>query len=184
MYRTGPLEDSLHSLETGNPFEKCFDCQSRLEDCTDGYTIQKAFSKGETIIEIAVCHSCQEKLQSEYSTKSREDLWNFFLDRSDIPGRLEKFSPIPVGQIRPWINRCLTCEALLANTDEYTVAVQCLGDQIIYGESPFMVCGECIDSLFELLSEQTKGIYNEWLDRCLPMAPAQPEDAPRRKIMI
>lgn len=184
MHRFGSIPDSLHSEETGRPFKVCSDCKEKLSNSEQGYVIQKVISKGETILELAVCHSCHENLQQEYSSESKERIWNFYLDHGDLHKRLEKFSPIPIGKIDPWINNCLTCKATKPSCDEYAIAVHCIDEHLIYGETPLLMCSACMDKIMNLLSEESLGTYDEWLDRCTPMAPAQPTDSPRKRIFL
>ena len=184
MHRFGTIPEFLHSEETDQPFTNCSDCKEPLAHSEEGYVIQKAISKGETILELAVCHDCHSNLQEEYSTESKERIWNFYLDHGDIHKRLEKFSPIPTGSIDPWINNCLTCEATKDSSEEYSIAVHCIEDRLIYGETPLLICSLCMDKIMHLLSEESIGTYDRWLDRCTPMAPAQPTGSPRKRIFI
>lgn len=184
MHRFGPIPDSLKSAETGDQFATCYDCKESLTDNEDGFIIQKVFSKGETIMEIAVCSTCHKNLHEEYSDETKERIWNFYLDNGALHERLEKFSPIPIGDIRPWTNHCLACKATQDSLDDYAIAVHCIDDLLIYGESPLMICINCMDRIVEMLSEKSLGTYDRWLERCLPMAPAQPDDSPKTRVLM
>jgi len=184
MHRFGPIPDSLKSTETGEHFSNCYDCNGLLTDNEDGYIVQQVFSKGEAIMEIAVCEPCHKKLYEEYSDETKERIWNFYLDHGDLPNRLGKFNPIPIGDVRPWLNHCLTCKATLDSLDEYSIAAHCVEELLIYGESPFMICSSCMEKIVEMLSEKSLGTYDRWLERCLPMAPAQPDDSPKKRVLI
>lgn len=184
MHRLDDIPASLHSAETDEPFRECADCGGRLRDSEDGYAIQKAYAKGETIMEIAICADCHEALQEEYSAETKERLWNFFLDHAGFSNRLERFENTPVGTIDPWTDQCLTCDATRETSEEFAVAAWCIGDQLIYGEAPFMICITCMDRLVELLSEASRDSYDRWLDRCLPMAPEADAGPPRVRIVV
>lgn len=184
MPRFHPTPESLHSEETGRPFSHCYDCGGSLLDSDNGHVLQKVYHKGEVIMEIAICAPCHSKLQASYSIESRERLWNFFLDHADFAKRAEKFRPIPVGGINPWINHCFTCGATRASCDEFAVAAHCLGADLIYGETPIMMCARCMEELMSLLSAETLGVYDDWLERCLPMAPANPLDGSPIRVLV
>ena len=184
MHRFGSIPEILHSEETDRPFSDCSDCGKPLAESEDGHIIQKVVTKGETILELAICTGCNQKLQEEYSTESKERIWNFYLDHGDLHKRLDRFRPIPIGNIAPWVNTCLTCKATKQSCDEYAIVAHCMEDSLVYGESPFLVCSGCMDKIMELLSEESLGTYDRWLDRCVPMAPAQPAGAPRKRIFV
>ncbi len=181
MHRFHPTPDSLHSEETGLPFAKCGDCGV---DLADSHLIQKAYFKGEVIMEIAICESCQGELRMEFSTESRDRIGEYFLDHSDVPQRLADFRSQPVGAIGPWIARCFTCGADRENCAEYTIAAHCMGTSLVYGETPLMMCGACMETMMKLMSSESLGTYERWLERCLPMAPANPVDSPRAPVLV
>lgn len=81
MHRFHTLPDSFYSDETGEPFDSCCDCGARLPDCPDGHIIQKAYAKGETIMEIAICVKCHVGLLSEAS----RDTYDRWMDRVNPP---------------------------------------------------------------------------------------------------
>lgn len=184
MHRFGTIPDNLHSDETGHPFQVCNDCKEKLSESQDGYLIQKVISKGETILELAICQNCHTNLQKEYSSESKNRIWNFYLDHGNLQNRLEKFRPIPIGSIDPWINNCLTCNATKQSRHEYSIAVHCIDHHLIYGETPLLICSICMEKIMNLLSEESLGTYDRWLDRCTPMAPAQPTQSPRKRIFL
>ena len=184
MHRLHTLPDSFYSDETGQPFEACCDCGEPLAESPDGHIIQKAYAKGETIMEIAICVKCHDGLQESYSKESRESIWNFYLDHADLPGRLKKFSELPVGQPDFWINRCVTCGTLRNNAPEYVVAAQCIDGDLVYGETPLMMCLECTEKVVGLLSEASRDTYDRWMDRVNPPAPSTADDTPRVRVFI
>lgn len=171
MHRLHTIPKSLHSCETELPFDGCYDCSMPLDESESGYVIQKVISKDETIMEIAICQHCHEKLQSSYSKESREKIWDFFLDNSEIDQRAQKYKPIPVGLIDPWINHCVTCGTARASASEYAIAAHCYKGNLVYGETPMMICLKCMDAIVGLLSDESRKTYDDWVDRCLPMAP-------------
>ena len=186
MHRLHQLPQSFHSDETAAPFTHCCDCRGDLSASEDGYFIQKAYAGEETTMEIAICFDCHEKLQASYSAESREAIWNFYLDHGDLAGRLKKFAPLPVGNPGFWINSCVTCGTLRRNTAEHIVAAQCIDGNLVYGDTPMMVCMTCVDQIVERLSEESREIYDRWIDHVYPPGPGLANDKPRtrRRILI
>lgn len=182
--RLHTLPARFHSVETGAPFTHCHDCKQSLEACEDGFVVQKAYARGEVILELALCNDCNDKLQNSYSTESRDRIWNFYLDHADLPGRLRKFSAIPVGDEGPWIDHCMTCSTARASLDEYVVAAQVFEGDLVYGETPMMICSGCMDKIVEMLSEESRESYDRWMDRVSPAAPELEGDRPRVRIFM
>lgn len=179
MHRFDLIPDLFHCLETSEPFSHCSDCREPLEEKPEGYVIQKAFHHGEPIMEVAICHQCHHQLQSEYSEESRDKIINFHIDHGDLPNRLEKLHDKPTDSLAPWIGTCLTCDQSLDDCEEYILATQCINDVMVFGEAPIMMCGACMEKLVGQLSETTRDSNDRWRQRCLPMAPAEPDKGPK-----
>jgi len=184
LHRFHQLPPLFHSDEKDGPFVRCGDCGGDLLEMENGYFIQKAFAARETIMEVAVCSDCHSRLQRSYSTESRTRIWDFYLDRADLPGRLKKFQALPVGQPDFWLNRCVTCPALRPHTAEYILAGQCIGDYLIYGETPMMMCLRCMEEIIGLFSAESLEIYDRWMERVAPPVPGYSSERPRVRILI
>lgn len=184
VHRLHELPESFHSEETGGPFLFCYDCRQPLAACEEGHLIQKVVSKDETIMELAICVPCHERLQQSYSVESRERIWNFYLDHGDIGGRLRKLWPLPAGNPDLWTNRCLTCRSTRVSLDEYAIAGHVLDGLLVYGETPMMICISCLERIVELLSEESRDTYDRWLDRVLPQVPETVDDKPRVRAFL
>ncbi len=184
MHRLRATPPLFHSEETDLPFSRCNDCGGALETSEDGHIIQKVIRRGETIMEIAVCTDCQEKLQTSYSAESSETIWNFYLDHGDLPNRLAKFAALPATGPDQWLHSCVTCGSRRDQAEEYVIAAQCIDDRIIYGELPLMMCGKCLEQIVESLSAETRETYDRWIDHCFPPDPSLSVDPPRHRLFI
>jgi hypothetical protein len=184
VHRLHTLPPRFYSDETDAPFERCFDCGNRTDNCEDGYLIQKAYANGETIMEMAICSDCHGKLQQSYSKESRDRIWNFYLDHGDFPGRLKKFFHLPVGDPDLWVNSCMTCGATRESLPEYVVAAHVFEGDLVYGETPLMICFNCMNKIVEMLSEESRETYDRWMDRVLPPAPETAGDRPRVRVFM
>ena len=184
IHRLHTLPEQFYSDETGKPFDHCFDCGKSTTACEDGYIIQKAYAHGETIMEMAICAECHSQLQQSYSKESMERIWNFYLDHGDLSQRLKKFSVLPVGNPDLWLSRCMTCNATRASMDEMIVAAQVFEGDLVYGETPLMICGNCMNQIVELLSEESRDVYDRWMDRVLPPPPGITNDKPRVRVFM
>lgn len=176
MQRLAKIPERFLSEETGKPFKTCSDCGTPLDQPDQGYIIQKAVAKGEVIMEVAICQSCHEKLQQAYSKETMEAIWNFYLDHVDFEGRLQKFRDCSADSPSPWLNGCVACEATMDASEEYVMVGHCVGDQMVFGEFPWTMCGACLEKMTGLISEASRDEYDRWMERCLPMAPADVDD--------
>jgi hypothetical protein len=170
------LPELFHSDETGAPFERCFDCGNPTADGEDGYVIQKAFARGETIMEMAICCDCHGELRESYSKESRERIWNFYLDHGDLPKRLRKFQAVPVGNPAPRINACMTSGSFRHSLPEDVVAAHVLEGDLVDGDTLLMICHACLDKIVEMLSEESCETDDRWMDRIAPEAPGLVDD--------
>lgn len=184
MHRLAPIPKELYSEETEQPFEHCFDCGCHLHESGEGYVIQKAVSNGETVLEIAICENCHKQLQEDYSKETKERIWNFYLDKGNLDGRLQRFAALPPISIKPWVETCTTCNKPLTEASEYVIAAQGIGKHLVFGETPMMFCGDCMEQLINMLSEKSRDTYNDWIDRCLPSPPEAKRDLIKNKIFI
>jgi hypothetical protein len=184
VHRLHPLPKQFYSDETGAPFERCFDCGNAVAACEDGYLIQKAYAGDETLMEMAICCDCHEKLQASYSKESKEKMWNFYLDHGDFSTRLKKFYPFPVGDPGLWLNACMTCGAPRDSVPECLVAAHVFEGDLVYGETPLMICFDCMNKIVGLLSEESRETYDRWMDRVLPQAPECSDSKPRVRIFM
>ncbi|MBC8125901.1 MAG: hypothetical protein H8M99_01980 [Gloeobacteraceae cyanobacterium ES-bin-144] len=173
----------FYSEETGLPFSRCNDCGGTLTDQEDGYFIQKVLNAGETILEMAICNGCHDRLQQSYSKKSREQIWNFYLDHADLPERRKKFHALPP---MPdfWMNNCLTCKTLRGRSQEYGIAARCVGEYLILDETPMMVCSDCMGKMIEVMSEESLETYDCWMERVIPPAADFSINKPRRRVFF
>jgi hypothetical protein len=184
VHRLHTLPEQFYSDETGAPFDRCFDCGNPTAACEDGYLIQKAYAKGETIMEMAICCDCHEKLQTSYSKESKEKIWNFYLDHGDFSRRLRKFYPLPVGNPDLWLDACMTCGSTRASVPECVVAAHVFEGDLVYGETPLMICFDCMNTIVGLLSEESRDTYDRWMDRVLPAAPETSDPKTRVRIFM
>ncbi len=183
LHRLADTLEPFHSEESGLPFSRCHDCGHALADDENGHYIQKVVSGGETIMEMAICGGCHDRLQQSYSKDSRGRIWNFYLDHADLPGRLKRFHALPpVPDL--WLNNCLTCKALRGNLREYVIAAHCVGEYLILGEAPMMICSDCMEKIMDEMSAESLDIHDRWMDRVLPPSTALAEGEPRRRVFL
>ena len=65
---------------------------------------------------------------------------------------------------------------------EFVVAAHVFEGDLVYGETPLMICFNCMNAIVGLLSEESRDTYDRWMDRVLPAAPET--SAPQFRVRI
>jgi len=150
-----PVPETFWSFETGKPIQHCSLCNRDLMEPGTNYLIEKAFRNGETMFEHALCINCHQQCQNELSIKSRERINHYFSERIDLKNRpvqcLEKFG-IHSDQ---WIGHCMVKGYPMQECGEYQIYGFCIDKDLILNGAPYMLSGEVIDEIIDLLSSKT-----------------------------
>lgn len=160
-----PVPEVFWSFETGQPMKRCKLCDCDLMAEGTNYLIEKAFKNGETIFEHALCSECHGKCAAELSLDSRARIATYFEENSDIKGRftegMERFGTDP----DQWIGHCMVKGYPLHDCGEYQLYGFCIDNDLVFTGAPYMLCGEAIDEILDLLSPETRGAIGEMTDR-------------------
>ena len=171
----------FHSLETGKPFDACIDCGKYLLD-DEPYMIEKAirqypgFTAQDAIFEYAICQSCADRLKNDLSEESLENIQKFF-NHNIKPENF--FDGRETSQ-------CLISDKRQNELQEYQIYAYCHGKYLApHVSPPFMISGQILDQLADLLSNDTIDQLNDFMDKHFG-PPPELEDLPigRRLILI
>ncbi len=170
--RLVPIPNVFQSLEHDGPFTQCLRCECRLREDGREYFIERVFRGSEPIIEYAVCLQCHEAMCEELSEASRQSIDTFFRQHADFERRLRRLEEWGHrGDVDDWIGECLLTNTKRSECREYQVIAFCRGEYLELGATPFMISGEAVESLSELLSEQTRGWLEDFLGNHFGMPP-------------
>ncbi len=150
------IPPELHSEYEGRPFHTCTRCGEMLREIPEGYQIFKLYRKGETIYEYVLCHPCHSGLVDRFSQESRTRLADFYRQRVSMHlGR----------------GKCAVCGDTRseAGAEEFSLTAACKGDQLVHD---LMVCGPCRVEMQSLLSRETRGVWDRFVEDNLPGAPS------------
>jgi len=143
---------------TKQPFNKCIQCETELLESGSTYVIEKAvkgFHQGvihSTLFEYAMCIDCVTSLRGELSESSRKNIEEFYKRNVDFSERLKNLKGM---QPEAWIEECLINKKTLDSHSECQLYGLCQGDQFIYQEFPYMISGEALDQVVDLISDET-----------------------------
>jgi hypothetical protein len=180
----------FYSDASGQPFDKCIDCNRNLLKGNQEYVIEKAFKKyvdyeaNDTIFEYAICIDCAEKLFLSFSESSRKAIEGYFEKHIDIEDHLLRLSGNESFNINDHLNKCLIKGLAIENLREYQIVCYCRGDQISLLRPPYMISGEAADEVMQLLSNATIDILNRFTDEFLGLPPEFKDLLKDKPIMV
>ena len=149
MDEPSPIPEEFHSVETGAPFAHCIDCG---EDLTRvfSYAVQKVIRRGETVFEFALCEACRERLMQGFSEDTRQRLQ-------------EHFETHLAADHGP--RRCALTGIPRDECDEFELGGQFSGTHLLFA---IMISETAREKLQELISDQTRGHWDEFVGRHFP----------------
>ena len=169
----------FNSSETGKPFEDRISCGLSLkEDLGLPYLVAKSFRGDECIFEYAICEHCRANMAQEFSDESQQALTGFFTQRIEHEKRSQLFSSCHL--IDPWIQKCAACDTPRRETTTHSLGGILLGEAMVYDPYPLCLCGTCEEEIQSLLSHQTLGIWDDFVQTNFDCPPGQQLDLPTR----
>ena len=173
----GPFRDRIlvpkffHSVERGEPFSHCLDCERFLLGDGQPYMIEKAFRGEETVYEYALCLGCTFALLSSLSTESMQAIDRFYDERVDLGARRQNLRREFGTDVEAWVRLCVLCSTPRLECTEYQAFGWCHGPDLVFRDHPLFVCGACVDQLVEHLSKKTIGELERWSEENLAPPP-------------
>lgn len=157
-----PIPEVLYSLYEDRPFRTCTRCGESLIHFAEGFRISKNFRRGETILEYAMCMPCLTRMIDEMSEESKQRHAEY---------QAEHYRGVS------GFDECALCEEtrLEVRDGEYGLIGVCQGDQM--GDSA-MVCVNCMETMAELMSEETRRTWERFREENFPGVPCDLEPFP------
>lgn len=173
-----PLPEIFWSFETGKPIEHCSLCDRELIIAGTNYLIEKAFLKGETIFEHALCLDCYQKTHESLSEESRERISAYFSEHVDMNQRQDTLMEQHGTDLEKWIGHCMVKGFPVREVEEYQLYGFCTDKNLVFSGAPYILCGEVIDEILDLLSSETLGVMNDLSEKLFGI------DAPKDLLVI
>lgn len=161
----GPIPKDFKSLETGDVFKKCTLCSKDLTTIGTEYLIEKAYRQKEPIFEYAMCLDCYWDVRESLSLKSRKLIENYFEEHVDLDQRAEMLLASKGRRTRSWLGHCMIKKTPRWKCEEHQVCGFFVDNRIVFNGFPYMLSGEAIDDLLQLLSPETLGSLNDLTDK-------------------
>lgn len=179
-----PIEKAFHSFEAEAPFTHCIECEKYLLDEGTEYLIEKAvrnyqgFRAEDVIFDYAICLECAQELQKGISKHSLSVMQDYMQRHFASEGRVSQLRESE-GRIDQLINKCMVTGKDAAKCEEYQIFAFCNGNKINLTMPPYMVSGQVLDELQELLSDSTRDHLNGFFNKHFTPAPGLMESDPR-----
>ncbi len=188
--KTTDIPELFYSDLGKKPFKYCIYCEKELLVSQELYLIEKALRFNpdldikNTIFEYAICMECAFKLRQQMSLKSRERIERFMMHESNIIENSNKLNQEKDYALSSWIGQCAVSGKSMNETKEFQIFGQCAGDKMLYANMPYMVSGEVIEQMTELLSDETRGEMEGFMDNFFGIPPEYEEYFTGKKILI
>ncbi len=162
-----PAPAEYHSFELDGPFEKCAVCSCDLRQDGTQHVIEKAFNKGETIFEYAMCMQCRMNLNCELSRQSLKLVEHYFDERVDLVARRKLLLDAHKHDHHPWLSHCILSGEPLDPDGEYQIYGQFDGPDLLFAYAPYAISGEEIEGILKCLSKKTRDRIDDFVDDVL-----------------
>lgn len=166
------IPKKFHNSLSESPFEECGICSRNLRDNNLAYLIEKAFRQfpddggKQLLFEIAVCHDCARSMRSQLSQESRKAVNQFFYH--EFMARLEQLREADDDYL---MNHCLLTGKPLENMGEYQIYAHCQGNNMADRGAAYILSGDVIERIQDLLSEETRDELRKFSDDHLGTPP-------------
>ncbi len=170
VYEYIPVPKLLHSEETDAPFDRCLKCGGYLLIDGEQYVIEKAFRNHPasglrtTIFEYAMCVPCMGEVQASFSEESAARINAYFGRNVDLEARRDRLMIESGMEPEPWFSACVVKGTPLDRETEFQVCAQCDGGDMLFTGLPFGIGGTAMEELAALLSKQTRGEIDGFME--------------------
>ncbi len=162
---------ALCSSDTGAPLDHCMMCDKYLLDEDTQYFIEKSIRQfpdlqaKETIFEYAICLHCSMALSQSLSEESRKRTSEYLMKNARFESRWDNLLNAENPSIDDWIGRCLLKGTPISEASEYQIVAQCQGRKLQLHDMPFALSLEAMDELAQLLSNESQGEMDDFIDK-------------------
>ena len=135
------------------------------------FVVNQSYAGDECIFELALCMDCREKMNAKLSEDSRVAMFDFMHDHIDMDARQEKLGTD--SDTEDYISECITCHQPRSTMNHYTLGAMFTGSALIKGPFPMLMCGTCEEALSETLSDETRNMWDRFVEEHFPGPPSE-----------
>ena len=170
------IPKEFHSYSKGGLFERCIMCDQNLLESGEHYMIEKAiksypdYSAKDVIFEYAICVSCAMKMRNELSSETLSRIDQYMAKNIDLSSRKYLREQEDVN-IENWLGNCLITGQSKDELEEYQLYAHCFGDKMVCADMPYMISGQVLYEVGELLSKQSRDELDGFKDEYFGLPP-------------
>lgn len=174
---TSPIPELFYSDKQQQPFTHCKICEKELISTGEPYMIEKAYSqdlntrKKAMIFELAYCMDCITEIHETLSVESREKMQAYFNTNANMDKRDAELKKYELFEPDIWLHNCVVKNKSIDEVNEFQIYALCIGDELMYHHAPYMVCGEAVDEIMDLLSNKSLDILNDLMADVIDLPP-------------
>ncbi|MEQ8470254.1 MAG: hypothetical protein RIC35_03675 [Marinoscillum sp.] len=178
------IPQEFHSFENEGLFTNCIECDRELLDGSCDYVIEKAvrnyqgFKAEDVIFDYAICMKCAMEVQQNLSKESMRSIQQYMEENMQIEARAKQMQFMNA-DYSGFVDECLISNRPKNSCDEYQVFAYCRGDKMNLQMPPYMISGQILDEISELLSDETRDELNGFFNKHFSPAPGMFEPDPR-----
>ncbi len=159
------IPKKFHNSLEERPFVQCSICDRPFDEQSE-YMIEKAYKRADNggeqlIFEYAICRSCAEDLRRSLSQESLQAIQNYFKER------VQQQAHHNPALLDDQIEQCMISGKALNDCSEYQIYAHCRGSQLMPMEGMYMISGEIVEEIQELLSKSTRDELNRFMQENL-----------------
>ena len=140
-------------------------CSADLLAPGTNYLIEKVFRKKETIFEYAMCFDCHEAHRETLSLKSHKLVENYFDEQINLEERQQCMLAEKGHRKRSWLGHSMIKGTPRWKCEEHQIYGWFVDRDIAFNGMPYLLSGQVIDELLELLSPEILGILDKFSDK-------------------
>lgn len=187
---SAPIPEIFHSEKEKKRFTQCTICGKNLGDGNELYLIEKAFERKagvdqpQLVFELACCMDCRQEVHESLSEESNAKIAAYFEANSNVDERDKELKKHDLIDTDVWLQNCIVKNKSIDEVDEYQIYALCWKDELVFHHLPFMLCGETIEDMMNLLSNKSLDILNDLTADLLDLPPEFDEIFGPKKVLI
>ena len=168
------IDEWLCCEETGGPFSWCVRCKLPLVEIAQPWLVNKEYSRGECVMEYAICKPCRNATTAKLSEESKEAVRHFLEHEIDCEARVREFMMQSDPARR--FDACVACGKERGECEVYGIsALFDPGGELVTGALPLLICGGCIRRMKSVMSEESRELWRKFVAEYFDSPPGEAE---------
>lgn len=182
------IPEQFYMSENNQPPTECSVCGNEFGD--QHFFIEKAFQKThdgsefQLTFEYAVCERCKKDMLKSVSKESMKNIQNFAMNMGGMPV-LEDSEESEI-DLDYMLKHCIASGKSVDELDEYHLVGMFKGGKLV--QLPMLYGESFIEAYSEILSEETKGFFDDFFNHITILPPAfakiLEDEKPKRPVLI